>query len=39
LTFLARAADVPDFAQLDAHLAYTQAQVRGAFARILGKPS
>jgi [glutamine synthetase] adenylyltransferase / [glutamine synthetase]-adenylyl-L-tyrosine phosphorylase len=37
LTFLARAADVPDFAQLDAHLADNQAKVRAPFARILGK--
>jgi len=35
LRLLARAADVPDFATLDAHLAETQAQVRGAFERIL----
>jgi glutamate-ammonia-ligase adenylyltransferase len=34
---LARAADVPDFAQLDAHLADNQARVRAAFVRILGK--
>ncbi len=34
---LARAADVPDFAQLDPHLADTEARVRAAFVRILGK--
>jgi glutamate-ammonia-ligase adenylyltransferase len=34
---LARAADVPDFAMLDAHLADTQARVRGCFVRIVGK--
>jgi glutamate-ammonia-ligase adenylyltransferase len=34
---LARAADVPDFAMLDAHLAETQARVRASFVRILGK--
>jgi [glutamine synthetase] adenylyltransferase / [glutamine synthetase]-adenylyl-L-tyrosine phosphorylase len=33
---LAGAADVPDFATLDAHLAETQARVRRSFARILG---
>jgi glutamate-ammonia-ligase adenylyltransferase len=33
---LARAADVPDFATLDAFLAETQAKVRRSFARILG---
>ena len=37
LALLARAADVPDFATLDAHLAETQAQVRRCFVRILGK--
>jgi len=34
---LARAADVPDFATLDATLAETQAKVRESFVRILGK--
>jgi [glutamine synthetase] adenylyltransferase / [glutamine synthetase]-adenylyl-L-tyrosine phosphorylase len=33
---LARAADVPDFATLDVHLADTQARVRKSFVRILG---
>jgi glutamate-ammonia-ligase adenylyltransferase len=33
---LARAADVPDFATLEAHLADTQARVRKSFARVLG---
>jgi [glutamine synthetase] adenylyltransferase / [glutamine synthetase]-adenylyl-L-tyrosine phosphorylase len=33
---LARAADVPDFATLDAHLADTQERVRKSFERILG---
>jgi glutamate-ammonia-ligase adenylyltransferase len=33
---LARAADVPDFATLDAFLAETQAKVRACFVRILG---
>jgi glutamate-ammonia-ligase adenylyltransferase len=33
---LARAADVPDFATLDAFLADTQAKVRRSFTRILG---
>jgi glutamate-ammonia-ligase adenylyltransferase len=37
LALLARAADVPDFAALDAHLADTQARVRASFVRILGK--
>jgi glutamate-ammonia-ligase adenylyltransferase len=37
LGLLARAADVPDFAALDAHIAETQAQVRNCFVRILGK--
>jgi glutamate-ammonia-ligase adenylyltransferase len=36
LRLLARAADVPDFATLDAHLADTQARVRASFSRILG---
>jgi glutamate-ammonia-ligase adenylyltransferase len=34
---LARAADVPDFATLEAHLADTQERVRKSFARILGE--
>ncbi|HEX2216370.1 MAG TPA: bifunctional [glutamine synthetase] adenylyltransferase/[glutamine synthetase]-adenylyl-L-tyrosine phosphorylase, partial [Xanthobacteraceae bacterium] len=34
---LARAADLPDFATLDAHLAETQVQVRASFVRILGR--
>ena len=33
---LARAADLPDFATLDAHLIETQAKVRASFERILG---
>ena len=33
---LARAADVPDFSTLEAHLAETQARVRSSFSRILG---
>ena len=33
---LTRAADVPDFATLDAHLAETEAKVRATFKRILG---
>jgi glutamate-ammonia-ligase adenylyltransferase len=33
---LTRAADVPDFATLEAFLAETQAKVRGSFTRILG---
>jgi len=33
---LARAADVPDFPTLDAHLAETQERVRRSFVRILG---
>ena len=37
LGLLARAADVPDFTTLDAHLAETQARVRASFVRILGK--
>ena len=35
-TTLARAADVPDFPTLEAHLAETQARVRRSFVRILG---
>ena len=38
LGLLARAADVPDFATLDAHLAETQARVRGCFNRLLVPP-
>jgi len=34
---LARAADVPDFSALEAHLAETQARVRNSFMRILGE--
>ncbi len=37
LGLLARAADVPDFATLDAHLAETQDKVRASFTRILGR--
>jgi glutamate-ammonia-ligase adenylyltransferase len=37
LRLLARAADVPDFATLDATLSETQAKVRESFVRILGK--
>jgi glutamate-ammonia-ligase adenylyltransferase len=37
LNLLARAADVPDFTTLEAHLAETQAKVRASFTRILGK--
>ena len=37
LKLLARAADVPDFTTLDAHLADTQARVRASFLRILGE--
>jgi glutamate-ammonia-ligase adenylyltransferase len=36
LRLLARAADVPDFAALDATLSETQVKVRASFARILG---
>ena len=36
LGLLARAADLPDFATLDAHLTETQQQVRACFLRILG---
>jgi glutamate-ammonia-ligase adenylyltransferase len=39
LSLLARAADVPDFATLDAHLAETQSKVRASFVRILGRAS
>ena len=37
LRMLARAADVPDFAALDATVVDTQAKVRESFVRILGK--
>ncbi len=37
LRLLARAADVPDFAALDATLIETQTRVRASFVRILGK--
>jgi [glutamine synthetase] adenylyltransferase / [glutamine synthetase]-adenylyl-L-tyrosine phosphorylase len=37
LELLARAADLPDFPALAAHLAETQRAVRGCFVRILGK--
>jgi len=37
LSLLTRAADVPDFATLEAHLAETQTRVRASFVRILGK--
>jgi len=33
---LARAADVPDFATLDAFITETQAKVRACFTRVLG---
>jgi glutamate-ammonia-ligase adenylyltransferase len=36
LRLLARAADVPDFTTLDAHLLETQAKVRQSFVRLLG---
>jgi glutamate-ammonia-ligase adenylyltransferase len=36
LRLLARAADVPDFASVEATLIETQAKVREAFVRILG---
>jgi [glutamine synthetase] adenylyltransferase / [glutamine synthetase]-adenylyl-L-tyrosine phosphorylase len=36
LSLLARAADVPDFPALDAHLAETQERVRKRFVQILG---
>jgi glutamate-ammonia-ligase adenylyltransferase len=38
LGLLARAADLPDFVTLDAHLAETQQKVRESFTRILGAP-
>ena len=37
LGLLARAADLPDFATLDAHLAETQSRVRNVFTSILGE--
>jgi glutamate-ammonia-ligase adenylyltransferase len=37
LKLLARAADVPDFATLDAHLTETETRVRASFRRILGE--
>ena len=37
LGLLARAADLPDFPTLDAHLRETQQKVRASFVRILGK--
>jgi glutamate-ammonia-ligase adenylyltransferase len=37
LSLLARAADLPDFAALHAHVVETQRQVRECFVRILGK--
>ena len=37
LGLLARAADLPDFATVDAHVAETQRKVRASFARILGE--
>jgi [glutamine synthetase] adenylyltransferase / [glutamine synthetase]-adenylyl-L-tyrosine phosphorylase len=39
LTLLARAADLPDFVALQAHVRETQRQVRECFVRILGKAS
>jgi len=36
LDLLTRAADVPDFAALDAHVVEIQAKVRESFVRILG---
>jgi hypothetical protein len=36
MTFLARAADLPDFPTLSAHLTDTQRTVRASFIRILG---
>ena len=37
LALLARAADLPDFPALQAHVEETQRQVRECFVRILGK--
>jgi glutamate-ammonia-ligase adenylyltransferase len=39
LALLARAADLPDFATLDAHLADTQRRVRDIFVRLIGATS
>jgi len=39
LALLARAADLPDFPALQAHVVETQRQVRECFVRILGKAS
>ncbi len=36
LALLARASELPDFATLDAHLRATEAEVRGAFGRLIG---
>jgi glutamate-ammonia-ligase adenylyltransferase len=36
LQLLARAADLPDFTTLEAHVLETQARVRACFTRILG---
>jgi len=38
LSLLARAADLPDFPALQAHVVETQRQVRACFVRILGQP-
>jgi len=37
IALLARAADVPDFATLDAFIGETQAKVRACFKRIIGE--
>ncbi len=37
LALLARASELPDFATLDAHLRATEAEVRAAFERLIGK--
>jgi hypothetical protein len=37
LGLLARAADLPDFPALQAHVVETQRQVRACFVRIIGK--
>jgi [glutamine synthetase] adenylyltransferase / [glutamine synthetase]-adenylyl-L-tyrosine phosphorylase len=37
IALLARAADVPDFATLDAFVGETQAKVRSSFKRIIGE--
>jgi glutamate-ammonia-ligase adenylyltransferase len=37
LGLMARAADVPDFSTLEAHLGETQGRVQSSFARILGR--